>query len=328
MRLVLLILAILAAGLAFLWWSQHRASAPAGWQGYAEADYVKVGPVLEGLLTSVSVARGDEVAHGAPLFTQDDTADLALRDQAARQLEEAQRSLANLEAAAKPPEIAEAEANLADARALVDKTQADLRRDEMLRPQGVVSQQTLDQARASQRSAVAREQAAEAALALARAPTGRERQIEAQREAVKAAQAALGYADWRLAQRNVTAPAAGRVADVIARPGEVVAAGSPVVSLLPPENIFVRFFVPEDEIAAEHRGDAVSLACDGCPAGLRATISFISPQAEYTPPVIYSEASRAKLVFLVEARPPADEARRLNPGQPMEVRPAAPDKAP
>ncbi len=100
-----------------------------------------------------------------------------------------------------------------------------------------------------------------------------------------------------------------------------MAAGQAVVSLLPPVNIFVRFFVPEAVVATMHRGDPVGLACDACAVGLTARISFISPQAEYTPPLIYSEANTAKLVFLIEARPPPDQAIQLNPGQPVEVHP-------
>jgi len=97
--------------------------------------------------------------------------------------------------------------------------------------------------------------------------------------------------------------------------------GRSVVSLLPPGNIFIRFFVPERQLSTVHYGDPVTLACDGCPADLSATISFISPQAEYTPPLIYSESSKSKLVFLVEARLPPDQAATLNPGEPIEVRP-------
>ena len=97
-----------------------------------------------------------------------------------------------------------------------------------------------------------------------------------------------------------------------------------MVSLLPPENIFVRFFVPEPRLAEVHGGDRVALLCDRCPGDLTATVSFISPQAEYTPPVIYSETIRAKLVYMVEARPPRDRAGLLNPGQPVAVRPLAP----
>jgi HlyD family secretion protein len=150
---------------------------------------------------------------------------------------------------------------------------------------------------------------------------GRDGEIQAQRASASAARAALGMAEWRLAQRRVTSPVDGRVADVMARAGETMAAGAPVVSLLPPGNIFVRFFVPEAAFATIHMDDRVALACDGCPPGLSARISFISPQAEYTPPLIYSESSKAKLVFIVEARPPREQAVGLNPGEPIEVRP-------
>jgi HlyD family secretion protein len=100
-------------------------------------------------------------------------------------------------------------------------------------------------------------------------------------------------------------------------------AGAAVVSLLPAENIFVRFFVPEPVLGSLHLGDQVGLRCDGCAGGLTATISFISPQAEFTPPLIYSEDNTAKLVFLIEARPPPDQAIKFNPGQPVQVLPMA-----
>src|SRR5206468_12958485 len=98
--------------------------------------------------------------------------------------------------------------------------------------------------------------------------------------AVEAARAAVEMAQWRLDQRRVRAPVHGRVADVLARAGETVGAGAPVVSLLPPENILIRFFVPEPALATVHRGDTVALRCDSCAADLTATISFVSPQAE------------------------------------------------
>ncbi len=161
----------------------------------------------------------------------------------------------------------------------------------------------------------------EAASAQMRAPMGREREIMGQQAAAEAAHAALAMAQWRLDQRHVAAPAASVVADVLARPGETIPAGGAVVSLLPPENIYVRFFVPEPRLADVHIGDEVALRCDNCPADFVATISFISPQAEYTPPVIYSRSSRSKLVYMVEARPPRERAALINPGQPIAVRP-------
>jgi HlyD family secretion protein len=317
--------AAIVAGLcgAGLWWYESRPPPPIEWQGYADADFVKVGPTQQGLLTEVSVGRGDQVVVGTPLFVQDNTLDRAARDQASRQLRQAQEQLANLEAAGKPTEIEQAEANVADARATLERTKTDLDRGEGLARTGAITTQVVDQRRADFRSATARSASLDAALAQARAPLGRDREIMGQHDAVEAAQAAVQMAEWRLSQRRVTSPVAARVADVMARPGETIAAGAPVVSLLPSANILARFFVSETELANIHLGDTVMLACDGCRANFPATISFISPQAEYTPPVIYSEASRAKLVYTVEARPPPDRAALLNPGQPVVVRPAA-----
>jgi len=321
MRLLIVVMVILSAGIGWLWWSQQSDTASPAWQGYAEADYVKAAPVEQGLLTAISVTRGDQIARGAPLFTQDDTHERAARDQAARQLAQAAGQLANLEAAMKPTEVTQAEANLVDARSTLERARADMKRDQALLRTGYATAQTVDQRRADYQSAEAKAQHAEAALAQAKAPMGREREIEAQRASVEAARAALAMAEWRLAQRTVTAPAGGRVADVMAQPGETMAAGAPVVSILPPENIFVRFFVPETALSGLHRGDPVSFGCDGCQAGLAGTISFISPTAEYTPPVIYSESTRAKLVYRIEARPRPDQAALFNPGQPIDVRP-------
>jgi len=319
MRLSIVVMIILGAGIGWLWWSQQRDTASPAWQGYAEADYVKAAPVEQGLLTAISVARGDQIARGAPLFTQDDTHERAARDQAARQLAQAEEQLANLQAAMKPTEVTQAEANLVDARSTLERARADLQRDEALLRTGYATSQSVDQRRADFRSADAKAQHADAARAQAQTPMGREREIEAQRAAVAAARAAVAMAEWRLAQRTVTAPVGGRVADVLAQPGETIAAGAPVVSILPPENIFVRFFVPETALSGLHRGDPVSFGCDGCPSGLAGTISFISPTAEYTPPVIYSESTRAKLVFRIEARPRPVQAALFNPGQPIDV---------
>src|SRR5580704_6738673 len=316
-----------AIGASVWWWHGHRAPPPTQWQGYADADFVKVGPTQQGLLTAVNVARGDQVAAGAPLFSQDDTADRAARDQAIRQMHQAREQLANLQAAGKPTEIEQAEANLADAKATLARAKADLDRGEFLARTGTMAAETLDQRRADFQSATAKVAALEAALAQARNPSGRPQEIAAQQAAMRALKAALEIAEWRLSQRHVNSPAAGRIADVLARPGETMAAGAPVVSLLPPGNIFVRFFIPESNLSTMHLGDRVAIVCDGCQADLSGTISFIAPRAEYTPPVIYSDESKSKLVFLIEARPPSDQAQLLNPGQPVIVKPVAEHRA-
>jgi HlyD family secretion protein len=302
-RIAAVVIIVLSGAAAGRWWWMSRVPPPVEWQGYAEADFVKVGPTQQGLLIALDVAS---------------------LDQAARQLKQAEEQLANLNSGGKPTEIEQAEANLADAAAARDKLQGDVRRNEDLVKIGGVSKQLLDDQRADLRSAIARAQGLEAAVAQLRAPSGREGEIRAQQQQVESLRAAVAMAQWRIDQRHVAAPSGGVVADVLARPGETIPAGGPVVSLLPPENVFVRFFVPEPRLAEVHGGDRVALLCDGCPGDLTATVSFISPQAEYTPPVIYSETIRAKLVYMVEARPPRQRAALINPGQPVAVRPLPP----
>jgi HlyD family secretion protein len=322
MRRVLVLLVLVAtigAGAAG-WYYFARDDGPPIFQGYAEGEYVKVAPTQPGVLVELGVRRGDTVAAGAFLFAQDAAPDEAARAEAAGKLAQAEALLANLEKGGRPSEIEAAEAEVREARAAHDKAEADLARGESLFRERVIARQRLDELDMAARQATARLASAEARLATIRA-AARVDEIEAQRAAVAAAKAALAQASWRLGQRRVAAPAGGLVADTIFRPGEHVAAGEPVVSLLPPENLRVRFFVPETALASLHRGPRVSIACDSCPEDLAATVSFIAPQPEFTPPVIYSEASRRKLVYLVEARPEDRVgARALKPGQPIDVR--------
>jgi HlyD family secretion protein len=316
MAVVLIATAIAGAG----WWWLNRVPAAPSWQGYVDAEYVRVSPTLTGRITSLAVARGDQVAAGAPLFTQDDADDVAARDAAAGKLAEAQARLANLETRSRDTEIAQARADLADAVATRDRMAKDLARNEELLRTGAASRQTVDQQRADLSSAIARVEAATAKLAQMESPTGRQYEIAAQRAMVEQARAGLTQAQWRVDQRHIAAPAAALVSDTLARPGETINAGVPVVSLLPPGNILVRFFVPETDLASLHVGDHLAIGCDACAPGLTATVTFISPQPEYTPPVIYSETNREKLVYLIEAHPPPDQAAQLKPGQPVDVR--------
>jgi HlyD family secretion protein len=145
-------------------------------------------------------------------------------------------------------------------------------------------------------------------------------EINAARAEQKAAEQALAQAQWRVDQKTQTAPAAGLVVDTLYRPGEWVPAGAPVVSLLPPGNLKIRFYVPEPVVASLRIGAPITVQCDGCADPIAARITFIAPQAEYTPPVIYSRENRAKLVFLVEARPDDGAPNAaLKAGLPVEV---------
>jgi HlyD family secretion protein len=315
-----LLLVLLAGALA--WW-RLRSAAPASWQGYAEADFVNVAPVLTGRLTRLFVARGDRVSPGTPLFDQDDTDERAACAAATASLAQAQANLANLLAPARPQEIAQDVASLAEQRANAAQAADDLARDQRVVGSGAVSRQKVDQEQMALAAAQARVVQADARLALAREPTGRADQIEAAREAVAGERATLAQAEWQLAQRHVSAPVAAVVADTDAQAGDTISAGATVVQLLPPANIRVRFFVPEAALAGIRYGERMAISCDGCAADLVARVSFVAPQAEYTPPVIYSEQTRATLVYMIEARPPPAQALRLKPGEPVEVRPLA-----
>src|SRR6185312_12203386 len=135
-----------------------------------------------------------------------------------------------------------------------------------------------------------------------------------------AAQGALAQAQWSRKQKTLFSPKDAIVFDTYFLPGELVPATQPVLSLLAPEDIKIIFFVPETQLSTISLGKPIQISCDSCKAIIMAKINFISPQAEYTPPVIYSEKDRAKLVYRVEATPAIPDAIKLHPGQPVTIR--------
>ena len=160
-------------------------------------------------------------------------------------------------------------------------------------------------------------QAFERAQQLARTGAGTQKDFDAAQAALREAEARVNTSQTRLARRSVASPVTGTVQQVYYRPGEVVTASRPIVALLPPGNIKVRFFVPQTVLPRIAYGEAVTVRCDGCTGDLTAKVSFISKTAEFTPPVIYSLEERAKLVFLVEALP--TEPANMRVGQPVDV---------
>jgi HlyD family secretion protein len=152
---------------------------------------------------------------------------------------------------------------------------------------------------------------------LARTGAGTQKDFDAAEAALRESEARVNTSKTRLARRRVVAPVSGSVHQVYFRPGEMVTANRPIVALLPPGNIKVRFFVSEAALPRIAYGEAVTVRCDGCTGDLTAKISFISKTTEFTPPVIYSLEERAKLVFLIEALP--TEPGNLRVGQPVDV---------
>lgn len=292
-------------------------------QGYVEAEFVLVAPSIGGTLQGLSVRRGDQVAKGAFLFELDRAAELAARDQATARLRQAENRLANLAKGKRQPEIEMIAAQLDQAEAELRLAEVQLDRQRRLAGSTAFSREQLDQAQASYDLKRGRVEELKAAMAVARLSLGREDELRAAEGEVAAAQAALAEAEWRLGQKSLAAPVAGLVFDTFFRPGEWVASGQPVVSLLPPENAKVRFFVPQAALARLPVGTRVLVHCDGCPTDVPATVRFVSPEAEFTPPVLFNRDNRNRLVFMIEAEP-SEQAHLLHPGQPVDVRFAAP----
>ncbi|SPC08066.1 HlyD family secretion protein [Cupriavidus taiwanensis] len=288
------------------------------WQGYVEGEFVSVASPFAGRLDTLSVQRGQQVAQGAALFALEADDERAARQQAADQLRAAEATLQDLKTGKRPLEVEVSRAQLAQAQAQAQRSAAAWRRDQRQYEIGGIAQAQLDESRAQAGSDAARVRELQRDIDVARLP-GRDAQQAAQAAQVAAARAALAQAEWKLSRKTVAATQAGLVYDVPYRLGEWVPAGSPVVRMLPPGNVKVRFYVPETVVGALRNGQAVQVRCDGCAAPVAATISYVANEAEYTPPVIYSNETRRKLVFLVEARPSAADAPRLRPGQPVEV---------
>lgn len=285
--------------------------------GVVEAELVRLAPPAAGRLVQLSVARGDTVAAGSALFRVESSEDsAALAETQARVAQQAALQ-ADLASGKRPEELAVSAAQLAQARTALAELDSQLRRERELASQGFVSGHRLDSLRAQRDGAAARVAEMTAQQRVARL-AGRDETRRAAEAAARAAQAQADQLRARLADKTVRAPLAARIDDTLYRVGEWVAAGAPVVVLLPPGALKVRFFVAEPELAHVKVGDTVSVRCDGCPAPIDARIAFIATSAEFTPPVIYSREQRARLVYLVEARPAAGTA--LKPGQPVDVK--------
>jgi HlyD family secretion protein len=155
------------------------------------------------------------------------------------------------------------------------------------------------------------------AASLMKTGSGTQANLDSAVSALRVAEARVVTSQTRLARRRMNAPIAGTIQQIYFREGETVPAQRPVVSILPPGNMKVRFFVPEPELPKLKVGDEIRVTCDGCANDLTATIYFIATMAEYTPPVIYSLDERSKLVYLIQARPNKPDSLRV--GQPVSV---------
>lgn len=304
-------------GATWLMWPQATADA---WLGYVEGEAVYVAAPVAGTLATRAVERGQAVKAGQELFALDpQTADAQLA-QAAAQVRSAEAQAADLGVPReRAPEIDVARAAEASARAALAKAEADYRRFADLYGKGFASRTQLDAARAARDTAVASVAQAQAQQRAGALSVGRQTQQAAGAAGVAAAQAALKVQARLRQEIRPAAASAGLVEQTYFNPGEWVPANQPVVAVIPDDKRKIRFFVPQDALAGIRPGMTVRFSCDGCGSGRTATVRYIAPRAEFTPPVIYSERARAKLVFMVEAALPVD--RPLPLGLPVAVMP-------
>lgn len=295
--------------------------APVGsYAGYVEGEVIYLAAPLAGYLDTLPVMRGARVAEGAPVFAvAAEPEQQGLREAQAREIS-AREKVANLSEPRRQSEVAAIEAQLRAAEAALRLSGQQLQQQEALLAKAFISAASVDAARAAKARDQAQVDAAREQLATFRATLGRQPEVRAAQADVEAAAAQVAQRKWQVDKKVVIAQVPGEITETYYRPGEWVAAGAPVAALLPDARRRLRFFVPETAIATLKPGQKVEARCDGCAAPIRATIDFIAPQAEYTPPVIYSRGSREKLVFRVEAAAAPEQAPTLRPGLPVDVR--------
>lgn len=303
------------------------------YQGYVEAEYVHVASPVAGALAELRIQRGQQVQAGAPLFSLEQDYERAALSVATHSLKQAADKLANLQKGQRPTELIAIRAKLGQADTALKLAQAEFTRRQKLYEARTISTEEMDKARTEYELKV--HQVREAAANLSTAGLGaRTDEISAAQAEMEAAKARLEQAAWTLNQKSQAAPAAALVFDTLYSQGEWVPAGKPIAVLLPPGNIKVRFFVPEETVGRLSLGQEAQVSFDGSgensatggKGSVPVRLSYISQQAEYTPPVLFSSQNRAKLVFLVEATPTPETATALHPGQPVDIRLTLPPK--
>ncbi|PAP97009.1 HlyD family secretion protein [Mesorhizobium wenxiniae] len=285
--------------------------------GYVEGDYVLLAPIEVAQVETISVKRGDRVVPGTPMVTLESADARIAVVQAEAALAQAQAQLADLQVGKRPEEIEVLKAQVDMAKAQAADAKRRYTRASDLFKRGTGTQADFDTASATLETANAQVGQAEANLAVGGLPA-RPETIKAAENQVSQAQSALEQARWRLSKRVLAAPSPGRVNDVIRNPGDTAGPTAPVISMLPDGAVKLSVYVPESAFSSVKVGTLLNVHCDGCGPDVKARISYVSPDPEFTPPVIYSLETRQKLVYLVEARPEGDSSA-LQPGQIVDV---------
>jgi len=285
--------------------------------GYAEGDYRLIAPETAGRIASLSITEGDHVEAGDRLFELDSDQETDQFNAAQARVDAASARFDDAAAGGREPEIAAARDQLAAARASQREAADNLERQQDLFARGIVPRARLDAAESAASAADARVAELRQRLTLTALPA-RENQLRALTAEVAAAEAERDRLRDMIRRRSVDAPTDALVERQIRYVGELSGPGQPVFRLLPDDAIHAVIFIPEAEIANWPVGTRLNISCSSCAAGLQAEIRRIDAAPSFTPPVIYSENERNRLVFRAEANfldtPPP-------PGTPLTFRP-------
>ena len=288
--------------------------------GYIEGDYRYLAAPRSGWLKSVTVNLGDAIHQGQLVFKYRSDSEQFAVNQADAQLQSQIAQSQNLTTGARPEEIASLQAQLKSAQAQLLLAKKTLQRFQMLQRSRAVAQVQVDEMVAQVKTAQASVDSIQAQIRAANLPA-RKQTLTASIATSKAAKAVLEKAQYDLSQLNVNSELAGEVSQVYYHTGEYVTQGQPIVQILPHANRKVIFYVPQDKLSTLKVGQVVKLQSIASQQPLlNASIRYISPQASYTPPVIYSNENADKLTFRVEGvLNTADNMPNLQVGQPVQV---------
>jgi len=288
------------------------------YNGYAEGEYVNISSTQSGKLDKLFVKRGNKISINENLFALECDSELLSLKQAQADLAAAESILKDYRKGSRPEEIRVIEAQLSQAIANADNAAKQFKRNRELFPANAVSKTQLDDSMALEKATEAKVKELQNALSVAKL-SKRLDQISAQEKRVEQLRSAVKLAQWKVDEKGVKSRYDALVFDTLYREGEFVPQGGIIIRLLPPENIKIRFFVPQKISESLHIGDNVSIVSRSDGKKIPAKITYISSEAEFTPPIIYSNETKEKLTYMIEAYPQKNAAPLLHPGQPVEV---------
>lgn len=284
------------------------------YQGYVEGENIYLASPYSGKLIQALVLRGERVKKGELLFKLDPYPQMLDIQEATASLKKGKQQEINLKKPRRTQEIDAIKAQIGQANEQIALAAIRVKRNQSLYAKHFVDKDTLDESQERHSELLYLKAQFEANLALAKEGS-RIHEIKAQQEQVSELEAKLAQSEWELKQKTIYAPANGVIFDTYFKPGEFVDGGHPVAALLTPENFRIEFFVSADALTTLHIGQKIAFECDGCALNNHATIAYISPEAEYVPPLVYSRENKDKLVFRVKAR--IDHSENYKPGQPV-----------